>query len=167
MTAWRVDRLHLTDKNLLSPIAFAYKLHTCCLYKTRTVSCVHHKHTSLVFTCLLCSIDVSINYVHHVINRAPVCSLRGRPIATGPGPRCTASQKVSLSSRDLPLQVKSRKLKPRFVSPFEVERMVNLLRFSGRTNTGIRAGSAIRPSSSSLADRRWSCVSIVPHPGCL
>uniref|UniRef100_A0A674P365 Gypsy retrotransposon integrase-like protein 1 n=1 Tax=Takifugu rubripes TaxID=31033 RepID=A0A674P365_TAKRU len=42
-----------------------------------------------------------------------------------PAPSYQPGQKVWLSTKDLPLQVESRKLAPRFVGPFEVDRMVN------------------------------------------
>ncbi|TWW54692.1 hypothetical protein D4764_0239300, partial [Takifugu flavidus] len=42
-----------------------------------------------------------------------------------PAPAYQPGQKVWLSTKDLPLQVESRKLAPRFVGPFEVDRMVN------------------------------------------
>lgn len=42
-----------------------------------------------------------------------------------PSPKYRSGQRVWLSTQDLPLQVESRKLAPRFVGPFAVQRMVN------------------------------------------
>ena len=71
-----------------------------------------------------------------------------------PAPTYQPGQKVWLSSRDLPLQVESHKLAPRYIGPFEVDKIINPTAIKLKLPSSLRVHptfhvSLLKPVSSS------------------
>ena len=63
--------------------------------------------------------------VHNALLRSNERSCRGANRRRTPAPVYQAGQRVYLSSSDLPLQVASKKLAPRFIGPFEIDSVLS------------------------------------------